>query len=52
MGYPSGQLVGAAAATFGLISSVMVGGPVARRLIEKYSLRPILVRIWIPVLQK
>ena len=40
MGYPSGQLVGAAAATFGLISSVMVGGPVARRLIEKYSLRP------------
>ena len=40
MGYPSGQLVGAAAATFGLISSVMVGGPVARRLIEKNSLKP------------
>lgn len=40
MGYPSGQLVGAAAATFGLISSVMVGGPVARRLIEKYNLKP------------
>lgn len=40
MGYPSGQLVGAAAATFGLISSVMVGGPVARRLIEKYDLKP------------
>ncbi|MGB4351405.1 MAG: sodium/glutamate symporter [Tissierellaceae bacterium] len=40
MGYPSGQLVGAAAATFGLISSVMVGGPVARRLIEKNKLEP------------
>ena len=40
MGYPAGQLVGAAAATFGLISSVMVGGPVARRLIEKYDLKP------------
>ena len=40
MGYPAGQLVGAAAATFGLISSVMVGGPVARRLIEKNNLRP------------
>lgn len=40
MGYPSGQLVGAAAATFGLISSVIVGGPVARRLIEKYNLKP------------
>lgn len=35
MGYPAGQLVGAAAATFGLISSVMVGGPTANRLIEK-----------------
>jgi ESS family glutamate:Na+ symporter len=40
MGYPGGMLVGAAAATFGLISSVMVGGPVARRLIEKYNLKP------------
>jgi ESS family glutamate:Na+ symporter len=40
MGYPGGTLVGAAAATFGLISSVMVGGPVARRLIEKYNLKP------------
>lgn len=40
MGYPAGQLVGAAAATFGLISSVMVGGPVARRLIEKNNLKP------------
>jgi ESS family glutamate:Na+ symporter len=40
MGYPAGTLVGASAATFGLISSVMVGGPVARRLIEKYNLKP------------
>jgi ESS family glutamate:Na+ symporter len=40
MGYPAGTLVGAAAATFGLISSVMVGGPVARALIEKHNLRP------------
>lgn len=40
MGYPAGTLVGASAATFGLISSVMVGGPVARRLIEKHHLKP------------
>jgi ESS family glutamate:Na+ symporter len=40
MGYPAGTLVGAAAATFGLISSVMVGGPVARTLIEKHHLKP------------
>ena len=40
MGYPAGTLVGAAAATFGLITSVMVGGPVARRLIVKYNLKP------------
>ena len=33
-------LVGAAAATFGLISAVMVGGPVGRRLIVKYNLKP------------
>ncbi|WBW50194.1 sodium/glutamate symporter [Peptoniphilus equinus] len=40
MGYAQGPLVGAAAATFGLISSVLVGGPTARRLIEKHNLRP------------
>jgi ESS family glutamate:Na+ symporter len=40
MGYPAGTLVGAAAATFGLIASVMVGGPVARSLIERYNLKP------------
>lgn len=40
MGYSAAPLVGAAAATFGLISAVMVGGPVGRRLIVKYNLKP------------
>ena len=40
MGYPAGLEVGMAAATFGLISAVLVGGPVARMLIEKYDLKP------------
>lgn len=40
MGYPAGMEVGAAAATFGLISAVLVGGPLARVLIEKYNLKP------------
>ena len=40
MGYPAATLVGASAATFGLIVSVMVGGPIARRLIEKHKLKP------------
>ena len=40
MGYTAAPLVGAAAATFGLISAVMVGGPVGRRLIVKYNLKP------------
>ena len=39
MGYSAAPLVGAAAATFGLISAVMVGGPVGRRLIVKYNLK-------------
>ena len=39
MGYTAAPLVGAAA-TFGLISAVMVGGPVGRRLIVKYNLKP------------
>ena len=38
MGYSAAPLVGAAAATFGLISAVMIGGPVGRRLIVKYNL--------------
>jgi ESS family glutamate:Na+ symporter len=40
MGYPAGLEVGMAAATFGLISAVLVGGPLARVLIEKYHLTP------------
>lgn len=40
MGYETAPLVGAAAATFGLISAVLVGGPVGRRLIVKYNLKP------------
>lgn len=40
MGYEQGTLVGAAAATFGLISAVLIGGPLGRRLIVKYDLKP------------
>ena len=40
MGYPAGVTVGAAAATFGLIFAVLVGGPVARLLIERNHLTP------------
>ena len=40
MGYSAGIEVGAAAATFGLIFGVLVGGPVARFLIEKNHLTP------------
>ena len=40
MGYQSATLVGAAAATFGLISAVLIGGPLGRRLIEKNNLKP------------
>lgn len=40
MGYSAAPLVGAAAATFGLISAVIIGGPVGRRLIVKYNLKP------------
>lgn len=40
MGYQQGPLVGAAAATFGLISAVLIGGPLGRRLIEKHGLTP------------
>ena len=40
MGYEIAPLVGAAAATFGLISGVMIGGPLGRRLIEKNNLKP------------
>ncbi|MDO5028921.1 MAG: sodium/glutamate symporter, partial [Bacillota bacterium] len=40
MGYAQGPLVGAAAATFGLISAVLIGGPLGARLIEKHNLKP------------
>lgn len=40
MGYEQAPLVGAAAATFGLISAVLIGGPVGRRLIVKNNLKP------------
>lgn len=40
MGYSAGMEVGAAAATFGLISAVLLGGPLARMLIVKYDLKP------------
>lgn len=40
MGYEAAPLVGAAAATFGLICSVLIGGPVASRIIEKNNLKP------------
>lgn len=40
MGYAPAVGVGAAAATFGLISGVMLGGPLGRRLIVKYNLKP------------
>lgn len=40
LGYLAGPEVGAAAATFGLISAVLLGGPLARRLIVKNNLKP------------
>ena len=40
MGFENAPLVGASAATFGLISSVVIGGPLMRRLIVKYNLKP------------
>lgn len=39
-GYTAGVEVGAAAATFGLITAVILGGPLARRLIVSYDLKP------------
>ena len=48
MGYAQGTLVGAAAATFGLISAVLIGGPLGRRLIVKYDLKPSVDDTFIP----
>ena len=39
MGYAQAPVVGAAAATFGLISGVIIGGPLGRRLIVKNGLK-------------
>lgn len=41
MGYEQAPVVGAAAATFGLIFGVLIGGPLGRRLIVKNDLKPI-----------
>lgn len=40
IGYETAPLVGAAAATFGLITAVLIGGPLGRKLIEKHNLKP------------
>lgn len=40
MGYPGASLVGLSAATFGLIVASLIGGPLGRRLIVKYDLKP------------
>lgn len=40
MGYAQAPVVGAAAATFGLISAVLLGGPLGNRLIKKHNLKP------------
>lgn len=40
VGFTAATSVGAAAATFGLISGVLLGGPLGRRLIVKYDLKP------------
>lgn len=40
MGYEGAKLAGAAAATFGLIFAVLLGGPLGRRLVVKHKLTP------------
>lgn len=40
MGYAQAPVVGAAAATFGLITAVLLGGPLGNRLIKKHNLKP------------
>lgn len=40
MGYAGAQLVGLTAATFGLVVANLTGGPLGRRLIERYHLTP------------
>lgn len=40
MGYPAAATAGASAATFGLVLSIIIGGPMARFLIERHHLAP------------
>ena len=40
MGYAGAQLVGLTAATFGLVVANLTGGPLGRRLIDRYHLTP------------
>lgn len=40
MGYEGAVVVGMAAATFGLVAGGLLGGPVTKRLIDKYNLKP------------
>lgn len=40
MGYAGARLVGLTAATFGLVVANLTGGPLGRRLIERYHLTP------------
>lgn len=39
-GMPAGEVVGMAAATFGLIMGSLIGGPIGGRLIKKHKLKP------------
>ncbi len=40
MGFPGASLVGLTAATFGLVAASLIGGPLGRRLVVKYNLKP------------
>jgi ESS family glutamate:Na+ symporter len=40
MGFPGASLVGLASATFGLVVASLIGGPLGRRLVVKYNLKP------------
>lgn len=40
MGFPGASLVGLTAATFGLVFASVIGGPLGRRLVEQYKLKP------------
>lgn len=40
LGYAAGEVVGLACATFGMIGGALTGGPFAKRMIEKYNLKP------------